>query len=53
MGSDEQKIVEHEGDNTYGKKPSFGQKLKRHYKRFWWVHLIILVIVVLIVTLPV
>ena len=54
MTSDKEdaKVVEHEG-GAYGKKPGFGQKLKRHYKRFWWVHLIILIIVVLVVTLPV
>lgn len=53
MASDKENFVEHEGDKTYGKKPTFGQKLKRHCTRFWWVHLIVLIICVLVVTLPV
>lgn len=32
---------------------TFGQKIGHHFKRFWWVHLIILIVVVLVVTLPV
>lgn len=36
-----------------GAKPTFGQKLKRHCGRFWWIHLIIFIIVVLVVVLPV
>jgi cytoskeletal protein RodZ len=34
-------------------KPAFGQKVKRHCHRFWWLHVIIFVVVVLVVTLPV
>ena len=32
---------------------SFGQKFARHCTRFWWLHLIIFIIVVLVVVLPV
>lgn len=46
------KVIEDEGSNTYSKKPTFGQKLKRHCARFWWVHVIIFIIVVLVVVLP-
>ena len=35
-----------------GQKSTFGTGIKRHYKRFWWVHITILIIVVLVVTLP-
>jgi len=34
-------------------KQSFGARTARHYKKWWWVHLIIFVIVVLVVALPV
>lgn len=36
-----------------GGKPSFKTRLAAHYKRFWWAHLIGLVVVVLVVALPV
>ena len=35
------------------KKPSFGARVKAHYRRFWWAHVIGTIIVVLVVTLPV
>jgi hypothetical protein len=34
-------------------KQSFGQRLKNHYKRFWWVHVIVFIIVFLVILLPV
>lgn len=34
-------------------KPSFWARVKAHYRRFWWAHVIGTIIVVLIVTLPV
>ena len=40
------------GDATRPQKVSFLTKQKNHYKRFWWLHLLILIAVVLIVTLP-
>ncbi|OBT45276.1 hypothetical protein VE00_03597 [Pseudogymnoascus sp. WSF 3629] len=27
-------------EDRFGKKPTFGGKVKNHYKRFWWAHLI-------------
>ncbi|CAF9913769.1 MAG: hypothetical protein HETSPECPRED_001655 [Heterodermia speciosa] len=32
-------------------KPTFGTKLKRHYKRFWWLHLIFFICFTLIIVL--
>lgn len=54
MASDDEKahVEQHDGVNSYNRKPTFGQKLKRHCARFWWVHLIILIIIVLVVVLP-
>jgi hypothetical protein len=56
--SKESDVEQHEGTKgvngtQYGTKPTFGQKLKRHCARFWWIHVIILIIVVLVVVLPV
>lgn len=34
------------------KKPTLGQKLKRHCARFWWLHLLIFIAVVLVIVLP-
>ena len=34
-------------------KLGFGAKIKAHFKRFWWLHLIIFIIVVLVIALPV
>ncbi|KAI1611814.1 hypothetical protein EDD37DRAFT_465490 [Exophiala viscosa] len=36
-----------------GSNKTFGQKFKRHCPRFWWIHLLILILIVLVVTLPV
>ncbi|KKK17823.1 hypothetical protein P175DRAFT_0475773 [Aspergillus ochraceoroseus IBT 24754] len=49
MASD--KVVVEEVSIT-GTKPSFGARFKSHYKRFWWAHLIALVVSVLVVSLP-
>lgn len=40
-------------NGAYATKPTAGQKLKRHCARFWWLHLLILIAVVLVITLPV
>ncbi|KAI9665702.1 MAG: hypothetical protein M1821_003636 [Bathelium mastoideum] len=40
------------GANGQPQKAGFLTKQKTHYKRFWWLHLLILIAVVLIVTLP-
>ncbi|KAK2765437.1 hypothetical protein FQN54_008286 [Arachnomyces sp. PD_36] len=34
-------------------KPSFGSRVKAHFKRFWWLHIIIFIIVFLVILLPV
>lgn len=34
------------------KKPTLGQKLKRHCARFWWLHLLIFIALVLVIVLP-
>jgi len=34
------------------RKPTFGQKVKRHCARFWWLHLLIFAACTLIITLP-
>ena len=34
-------------------KPSFGSRVKAHFKKWWWLHLIIFIIVLLIIVLPV
>lgn len=34
-------------------KPGFWARVKAHFKRFWWAHLIVFVIVVLVIALPV
>ncbi|KAL4749066.1 hypothetical protein BDW72DRAFT_142221 [Aspergillus terricola var. indicus] len=34
-------------------KPSFGARVKAHYKKWWWVHLIVFIVVLLVVVLPV
>lgn len=33
------------------KKPGFGARLTAHYKRFWWLHLIIFIACTLIIAL--
>lgn len=33
-------------------KASFGTRMKHHFKRFWWLHLIVFIIVVLVIALP-
>ncbi|KAL2859943.1 DUF3712 domain-containing protein [Aspergillus lucknowensis] len=35
-----------------GAKPTFGAKLKAHFKKWWWAHLIVFCAVVLIIALP-
>jgi len=35
-----------------GPKPGFGARLKAHYKKFWWFHLLIFVVCTLIIVLP-
>lgn len=30
---------------------TFGQKVKNHYKRFWWLHLALFIIIGLLITL--
>ncbi|KAI9757284.1 MAG: hypothetical protein M1835_000660 [Candelina submexicana] len=35
-----------------GTKPSLGSRVKAHYKKFWWLHLLILIAVTLIIVLP-
>lgn len=35
-----------------GRKPGVGARLKVHYKKFWWLHLIIFVACTLIIVLP-
>lgn len=34
------------------KKPGFGARLKAHYKKYWWLHLIIFIICALVIILP-
>ena len=34
-----------------GRKQSFGAKLKAHFKRFWWLHLILFIVSTLIIVL--
>lgn len=42
------------GSDQYESAPlTRGQRIKRHYKKYWWAHLLALVIVTLVVTLPV
>lgn len=33
-------------------RPGKGAALKRHLRRFWWLHLIIFVVVTLVIALP-
>ena len=40
------------GHGDYATKPTFKQKLKRHYRRFWWLHVLIFIAITLIITLP-
>jgi len=44
--------TEEAGSPVYTQPRGFGGKLKNHCKRFWWLHLIIFIIGVLVVTLP-
>ncbi|KAJ5493366.1 hypothetical protein N7539_002112 [Penicillium diatomitis] len=34
-------------------KPSFGARMKAHFKKWWWVHLIVFIVVFLVILLPV
>jgi len=34
-------------------RPGFGTNLKRHYKRFWWLHILIFIAIFLIIFLPI
>jgi hypothetical protein len=34
-------------------KQSFGARVGAHFKRFWWAHLIVFVVCVLVISLPV
>jgi hypothetical protein len=36
----------------FASRPTFAQRLKTHYKRWWWLHTLIFIMVVLVVTLP-
>ncbi|KAF2754267.1 hypothetical protein EJ05DRAFT_541354 [Pseudovirgaria hyperparasitica] len=36
-----------------GQKPSFGQKAKRHCAKWWWVHVLVWIAIILIVVLPI
>jgi hypothetical protein len=47
----EQIEVGPEGQAQYVKKPTFGQKAKRHCLRWWWLHLIIFCTSFLIISL--
>jgi len=42
----------HVEDDGVTKKTTFGQKLKRHCSRFWWLHALVLIAVVLVIVLP-
>lgn len=42
----------HVEDDGVTKKTTLGQKLKRHCARFWWLHALILIAVVLVIVLP-
>ncbi|RJE22195.1 hypothetical protein PHISCL_05481 [Aspergillus sclerotialis] len=33
-------------------KPSFGTRVKNHFRRFWWAHLIAFIVIVLVIVLP-
>ena len=33
-------------------RPMRGQQVKKHYRKWWWLHLLIMIAIVLIVTLP-
>jgi len=35
-----------------GRKPGLGVRLKAHYKKFWWLHLMIFIACTLIIVLP-
>lgn len=39
-------------DEGCATKPTRGQKVKAHFKKLWWLHLIGFVVVVLMVVLP-
>ena len=34
------------------KKPGFGARLKAHYRKYWWLHLIIVIVCSLVIILP-
>ncbi|KAI9758672.1 MAG: Na+ ATPase [Chaenotheca gracillima] len=44
--------VEHVESPSARGRPGFGTRLMRHYKKFWWLHLIIFIAIFLIITLP-
>ena len=55
--SDKEYAVHHENGytesgNSVAKKPTFMQRYKAHMKKWWWVHLIILIACTLIIVLP-
>lgn len=39
--------------SSYAGKRTFGQKLAAHFRKYWWVHLIINAVIVLVIALPV
>ena len=43
----------YEGKGGSPERLTFGQKVKRHYRKYWWLHLIIFIVVTLVITLPV
>lgn len=45
-------ISKEDGAGAAQPKPSFMQRYKAHTKKWWWVHLLILIAVTLIITLP-
>ena len=52
ISAEEKAGAEHvEGADVRYIKPTFGQKIKRHYIRWWWVHLIVFCAGVLIIAL--
>lgn len=47
--SDKSSPVDHVESNENGAgKASRGQKIKRHCKRFWWLHLLVLIAIVVL-----
>jgi uncharacterized membrane protein YdfJ with MMPL/SSD domain len=46
-------VVEETGIPSTPVKQSFGTRVGAHFKKWWWVHLIIFVLSVLVISLPV